>query len=139
MFGTLEISTSALVAQRTHLDTIAGNIAGMYTTRDAEGRPVPYRRRVALMAPGNPAVGPKAPGVHVAGVVEDPSPFRLIHDPGHPDAMQDGPQAGYVRMPNVDYSTEMVNALEATRAYEANITVMEATKTMLAAAMRLIA
>ncbi|MCP4590414.1 MAG: flagellar basal body rod protein FlgC [bacterium] len=139
MFGALEISTSALVAQRVNLDTIAGNVAGMHTTRDAEGNPVPFRRRVALMASGNPAAGPSAPGVHVTAVVPDPSPFRLVHDPGHPDAMKTGPDAGYVRMPNVDYSTEMVNAMEAARVYEANVTVIETSKRLSAATLRLLA
>jgi len=138
MFGALDISTSALVAQRTNLNTIAGNIAGSQTTRDAKGNPNPYRRRVALMAPGNPASGPNAPGVHVAAVVNDPSPFKLVHKPSHPDAIKSGPDAGYVRMPNVDYSVELINAMEATRIYEANVTVIEATKGLASSALRLL-
>ena len=93
MFGSLDISTSALVAQRVNLDTIAGNVAGMHPPRDANGNPTRYRRRVALVAPGNPAAGPGAPGVHVAAVVDDPSPFPLVHDPGHPDAIKTGPDS----------------------------------------------
>ena len=139
MFGSLDISTSALVAQRTNLNTIAGNIAGAHTTRDAEGRPSPYRRRVALMAPGNPAAGSDAPGVHVASIVNDPSPFKMVHNPGHPDAIKNGPDAGYVRMPNVDYSVELINAMEATRVYEANVTVIEATKALASSSLRLLA
>jgi flagellar basal-body rod protein FlgC len=77
--------------------------------------------------------------VRVAKVVEDPSPFRLEHDPSHPDALRAGPNQGYVRMPNVDFSTEMVNAMFASRIYEANVTVMEVTKTMAAATLRLLA
>jgi flagellar basal-body rod protein FlgC len=139
MLSTLDISTSALVAQRTNLDTIAGNIANMHSTRTADGVPVPYQRRVALFAAGDPSRGPGAPGVHVSKVVHDPSPPRLVHDPDHPDAMQEGPNAGYVQMPNVDYSTELINAMVASRMYEANITVMEITKTMAAASLRLLA
>jgi flagellar basal-body rod protein FlgC len=139
MFGSLDISTSALVAQRTHLDTIAGNLAGMYTTRDAAGNPNPYRRRVAVMAPGDAPGGGSGPGVHVGAIVEDPSPFRMVHDPGHPDALRGGPQSGYVRMPNVDYSTEMVNAMYAARVYEANVSAIEITKSMAAASLRLLA
>lgn len=139
MFGSLDISTSALVAQRINLNTIAGNIAGMHATRDANGNANPYRRRVALMAPGNPAAGSGAPGVHVAEVAEDPSPFRLVHNPGHPDAIKTGPDAGYVRMPNVDYSVEMVNAMEAARVYEANVTVIETTKALASSSLRLLA
>jgi flagellar basal-body rod protein FlgC len=139
MFGTLDISTSALVAQRTRLDVIAGNIANMQATRDANGDPNPYRRRVALLAAGNPAAGPDAPGVHVQSVVQDPSPFNKVYDPGHPDALTSGPDQGYVMYPNVDHATEMINALQAARAYEANVTVMDITKSMAAASLRLLA
>lgn len=137
MFGALDISASALTAQRTNLDVIAGNLANMYTTRGLDGEP--FRRRVALFAEGNPAAGKKAAGVHIRSVVRDPTPFRLEYNPSHPDAIQSGSGEGYVRMPNVDMSTEMVNAMVAVRAYEANVTVMEITKTMAAASLRLLA
>ena len=144
MFTAIDISTSALVAQRTNLDVIAGNIANSYTTRGADG--TAYRRRVAIFAEGNPAgrthglqsVG-LAPGVHIRSIERDPSPFRKEHNPSHPDAIQSGPDRGYVLMPNVDPSTEMVNAMMAVRAYEANVTVMEISKSMAAAALRLLA
>jgi flagellar basal-body rod protein FlgC len=139
MFGSLDISTSALVAQRTRLNVIAGNIANMHATRDANGDPNPYQRRVALLATGNPAGGPDEPGVHVQSIVKDPSPFNKVHDPGHPDALSSGPDQGYVMYPNVDHATEMINALQAARAYEANVTVMEITKSMAAASLRLLA
>jgi len=139
MFGALDVSTSALVAQRWQLDTISGNIANIHATRDADGQPNPYRRRVALFASGDPSQGRGAPGVHVARIVEDPTPFHLEFDPWHPDAMTSGPQKGYVRLPNVDLSTEMVNAMFAVRAYEANVTVMEITKSMAASDLRLLA
>lgn len=71
--------------------------------------------------------------------MKDLSPPRKVYDPGHPDAVQSGPDQGYVLYPNVDYSTEMINALMASRAYEANITVTDVTKTMVAAALRLMA
>ncbi len=139
MFGSLDISTSALTAQRIQLDTVAGNIANMYATRDADGNPNPYRRRVAMFATGNPAAGRGAPGVHVTEIVEDPTPFHMKFDPTHPDAIQSGPRQGYVRMPNVDLSTEMINAMFAARVYEANVTVMEVTKSMAASSLRLLA
>ena len=139
MFGALEISTSALVAQRTRMDSIAGNIANAFTMVDAQGRPNPYKRRMVLFAEGNPAAGPNAPGVHVSEIREDPTPGRLEWAPGHPHAIQDGRWKGYVRMPNVELSTEMVNAIEASRAYEANVTVMDATKSMISGALRLLA
>jgi flagellar basal-body rod protein FlgC len=91
---------------------------------------------VPLFAAGDGAGGP---GVRVAKIVESPAPFRLVLDPDHPDAMTSGPQAGYVRMPNVDYSTEMINALMASRVYEANVTVMDVSKTMASASLRLLA
>ncbi len=139
MFSTMDISTSALVAQRTNLDTIADNIANMYTTRDADGRSNPYRRRVPLFAEGNPAVGKNAPGVHISTITESNDAFRKVYDPSHPDAITSGKLKGYVLMPNVDYSTEMVNAMMASRIYEANVTVMEVTKSMAAGSLRLLA
>jgi len=139
MYGVLDICTSALVAQRTNLDVIAGNIAMKDVTRDDSGRSAPYRRRVALLAPGDPSRPGGGPGVHVATIAEDPAPLPLRYDPGHPDAIPSGKDQGYVRVSNVDYHTEMVNALAAARAYEANITVMEMAKSMAASTLRLIA
>ncbi|MBI4717335.1 MAG: flagellar basal body rod protein FlgC [Planctomycetes bacterium] len=138
MYGVLDISTSALVAQRANLDVIAGNIAMKDVTRDEDGNSVPYRRRVALMAAGDGGEGGR-PGVHVTAVVEDPSAFGLRWDPDHVDAVKEGPEQGYVRISNVDYHTEMVNAMAAARAYEANVTVMEAAKSMVTSTLQLIA
>jgi len=139
MFGSLDTSASALTAQRIQMDTIAGNVANLHATRDADGNSNPYRRRVALFSTGNPNAGRNAPGVHVRAIVEDPAPFRQEFNPSHPDAIQSGPRQGYVRMPNVDLSTEMINALFAARVYEANVTVMEVTKSMAASSLRLLA
>jgi len=139
MYGALDISASALSAYRTQLDVIAGNVAMKDVTRDEQGGAVPYRRRVALFAPGDPPRGRHAAGVHVAGIQEDPAPFGLRWDPQHADAITDGESKGYVRISNVDYHTEMVNAMTAARAYEANVTVMETTKRMAASALRLLA
>lgn len=139
MFGALEISTSALVAQRIRMDTIAGNLANAFTTVDKYGNASPYRRRVALFEPTNPAGTASKAGVHVARIVEDPSGPRMVYDPGHPLAIKGGELDGYVLYPNVDVGTEMVNAIEAMRAYEANITVMEVTKSMISASLRLLA
>lgn len=139
MFGSLDVSTSALVAHRTNLDVIAGNIAMKDVTRDEFGNANPYRRRVALFAPGASSGDRDVAGVHVAAIVEDPSPFGLRWDPDHVDAVKEGEQQGYVRVSNVDYHTEMVNAMVAARAYEANITVIEAAKSMAATTLRLIA
>jgi len=138
MYGSFDVSTSALIVQRTNLDVIAGNIAMKEVTRDETGRPNPYRRRVALIAPGNPSKGRGAPGVHVAGVVQDPSPLPLRWDPSHVDAIREGEHQGYVRVSNVDYHTEMLNAMIAQRAYEANVTVIETSKAMARSTMRLL-
>src|SRR3954463_3323961 len=137
MFETLDISASGLQAQRTRMDTIAANIANLNTTRNAAGQPVPYRRRFAVFASGYGARGADAakPGVHVGQIKQDESPFQKRFQPGHPDAGPDG----MVLYPNIDLSTEYVNALEASRAYEANITTMEVTKNMMNASLRLLA
>ena len=135
MFGSLDVSTSALVAQRIRLDTIAGNIAGAQTTRRDDGRPGPYLRRIAVFESGD---GRGGPGVHVGGIAEDPA-VEKIYQPEHPDAIQSGPLKGYVNYPKIDLPTEMVNAMLASRAYEANITAMDATKNMIAASLRILA
>jgi len=133
MFGALDISTSGLVAQRTQIDTIAGNIANIQSTRRADGKPGPYLRRVALFAPGD---GRGGPGVHVEKVVEDTmGKPRMVRDPNHPDADANG----IVAYPNVEAATEMVNAMVAVRAYEANLTAVEATKSMIASTLRILA
>ncbi len=137
MFTALDISTSGLVAQRTNLDVIAGNLTNAFTTGGADG--TAFRRRIALFAEGNPAAGKHAPGVHVSSVVRDASAFRKEYNPSHPHAVATGKDAGYVFMPNVDPSEEMVNAMMAARAYEANVSVMEVSKSMAAASLRLLA
>ncbi|SFU75064.1 flagellar basal body rod protein FlgC [Alicyclobacillus macrosporangiidus] len=133
----LGISASGLTAQRLRMDVIASNIANAQTTRTPEGGP--YRRRVVELEPvnaptfaevltgvssgaGETGVGA---GVRVAGVVTDPSPFPVVYDPSNPDAVN-----GYVQMPNVDISTEMVDMVAAARAYEANVTAFNAGKQM---------
>jgi flagellar basal-body rod protein FlgC len=139
MYGALDISTSALSAYRTQLDVIAGNLAMKDAVRYEDGEAVPFRRRVALFAPGDPTAGRDGAGVHVAKIVEDSTPFGLRWDPDHVHAIKEGKDKGYVRVSNVDYHTEMVNAITAARAYEANVTVMEMTKSMASSTLRLLA
>jgi len=134
MFDILDMGASGLAAQRTRLDTIAGNIANINTTHDASGNVNPYRRRFVLLAPGQ-AGDPSKPGVHVQAVKEDSSPLTRKFEPGNPDADKDG----YVKYPNVDLSIEFVNALDASRAYEANVTMMETAKSMISSSLRLLA
>lgn len=136
MIGALDISRSALVAQRVRLDTIAGNIANAYATVREDGTPEPYRRRIVSFVAGDSEGGP---GVHVDEVAEDPSEYRLVHDPGHPHRIREGPLRDYVRYPNVNVSMEYVDAIEAARAYEANIAMLNITKDMLRQALRLFA
>lgn len=133
MFDALDISASALVAQRAQMDTIAQNVANIDTLRDEHGNPNPYRRRFVVLA-ANEGPDSSAPGVHVRTIEMDPSAFRKVYDPGHPD--QDS--EGNVHYPNVDLAIEQINMIGASRAYEANITMMEATKAMINASLRLL-
>lgn len=134
MFDVLDIGASGLQAQRTRLDTIAANIANVNTTRDAAGRPNPYRRRFVVLEPTR--IGDaEAPGVRVKEIKLDPSPFTKRHEPWNPDA----DAQGYVSYPNIDTAIEYVNALEASRAYEANVTLLETSKAMINSTLRLIA
>jgi flagellar basal-body rod protein FlgC len=132
MIEAIEISSSAIKAQRTRLDIIAGNIANAEATRQEDGRLVPYRRRFAQFIAGD---GQGGAGVHVARVLEDPTPFRQRFDPGHPDAGPDG----YLRLPNVNITMEYVDAMEASRAYEANLAMMNVSKAMLRETIQLFA
>ncbi len=134
MFDTLDIGASGLAAQRIRMDTIAQNILNVNTTRNEKGEPIPYRRRFVVFSPTQKP-GSKAPGVHVREIKMDTTAFKQRYEPEHPDAGPDG----YVKYPNVDLSIEYINALEASRAYEANITMMETTKAMLNASLRLLA
>lgn len=136
MIDTLDITGSALTAQRARLDTIAGNIANAEVTRQADGTVFPYQPRFTVFLPGD---GQGGPGVH-AEVLQSATPTaRLEWAPHHPDAIRDGPQAGYVQLPNVNVTMEYVNALEASRAYEANVAMMNVTRGMLQQAIRLFA
>jgi flagellar basal-body rod protein FlgC len=121
-----------LLAQRIRMDTIAGNLANINTTRNENGEKIPYRRRIAMFQ----ATAPDGrPGVQVRSIIQDPSPFLKRYKPGDPDADKDG----FVSYPNVDLSIETVNMMEASRAYEANITMMETNKQMITSSLRLIA
>jgi flagellar basal-body rod protein FlgC len=136
MFSSLDVSTSGLVAQRARLNAISSNIANMSTTRNEKGEPEPYQPRYVtfqtdtkLTTPGGGA------GVKIGSVEHSQEPPLMKYEPGHPDA---DPQ-GYVRYPAVNMTSEFVDALEATRAYEANIGVIEVTKNMAQESLRIIA
>lgn len=141
MFGSLDISTSGMIAQRERMASIAANIANRNTVLDADGNVNPYRRRMVHFAPGDPSASTaegRSMGVHVAKIEIDQSDFNYEWDPTNPYAFKDGSRAGYVPSPNVNSVVEQINAMEASRAYEANVVAAEATKTMLAQALRIL-
>jgi len=138
--GTLDISASALRAERLRLDVIASNLANANTTRTPEGGPYARRNVVLVSQPMEDSFGATIEslaeegarqGVAVADVIDDKTPPRLVFDPGHPDANPEG----YVAYPNVNPITEMVDLMAATRAYEANVQAVNATKKMGEAAL----
>lgn len=122
MLAAYDISTSALVAQRTRLNAISSNLANLSTTRNEAGEKVPYQPRYVVFQADHEIGGATgAPGVKVSSIEMENVPPRLKYQPGHPDANEQG----YVAYPAVDVTREFVDALEATRAYEANIGAME--------------
>lgn len=117
----MEISASALTAERIRMNLISSNLANANSTRTAEGGP--YRRKDAVFAATMDEANAKmGGGVKVLDVVEDQSAPRLQYEPSHPDA----DAKGYVAYPNVNVVEEMADMITATRAYEANITAMKA-------------
>jgi flagellar basal-body rod protein FlgC len=136
MFRTIDISTSGLVAQRHRLDTIAGNIANINTTRNARGQAEPYQRRFIefMKAQESRDADQQGMGVKFNVRIDRNSPPRKLYQPGHPDA----DATGMVSYPNIDLTTEFVNALEASRAYEANIAAVEIAKSMLLQSLRIL-
>ncbi|PLT31648.1 flagellar basal body rod protein FlgC [Peribacillus deserti] len=149
MFQSMNTTTSALTAQRLRMDVISSNMANVDSTRgtyNAEtGKWDPYKRKAVVLQANegsfsnylNSAVSNRSAaeqGVRITKIVEDEiTPNKLIYDPEHPDADQDG----YVQMPNVDPLREMVDLMSATRSYEANVTVFNASKGMLMKALEI--
>jgi len=145
MYSALGISATGMTAERLRMDVIADNLANADSTT---GVGQAYRRKAVTMAPaagaamdfrlpaGAPGAGAVggAAGVQVTGIVEDGSDLRRVFEPGHPLADADG----YVTKPNVNAVTEMVDMVAATRAFEANVTAFEATKSMARDALRII-
>ena len=135
IFDNLRISGSALTAQRLRMDVISNNIANAETTRGAGGEP--YKRKevvfAPIQAPARAALQGRAgvvssgeQGVLVSAIVPDNAAPRMVFDPGHPDADVDG----YVAYPDIDIITEMTDMISASRAYEANVTAINASKSM---------
>ena len=134
MYGSLDIATSGLVAQRMRLTVISNNLANRETLLDAKGNYAPYRRQEVLLAPGDPSSG-REMGVHIAGIEKDDGELLARYLPDSPFA----DAQGYVGYPNVDPVIEQMNGMEALRAYEANIAVVEATKSMISVALQVLA
>ena len=125
MFSALDISTSALVAQRTRLNTISANVANIGSVQDEQGRAKPYQPKfVVFEADEAVTTGDGAVGVKVGEVRTDDAEPLMKYEPTHPLADADG----YVAYPNVNLTAQFVDALEASRAYEANIGVLEMSK-----------
>lgn len=157
LFGAIDISASGLTAQRLRMDLTANNIANINTTRTGEltpaGNQIPYSRQMAVFVPrpsesqfskvlgetlSSQNVGN---GVQVASIVNDETePFRLEYNPDSPDAArvaEAGLPVGYVRRPNVNIVTEMVDMISASRAYEANVTALNVSKSMASRALEI--
>lgn len=134
LFNSINISSTGMTAERTRMDVISENIANANTTRTSSGNP--YRRKVVVFSENKNKFSDvlqntlnsqnKSSGVKITGIKEDEAPFKNIYEPGHPDANDEG----YVEMPNVDVTKEMVDMISATRAYEANITALNSSKSM---------
>lgn len=124
----IDVSASALTAQKTRLDVVAQNIANAQTTRTASGGP--YQRQVVSfeteLIRNQGATGAGLQSVRVAQVTTDRSPGQQIYNPQHPDATPEG----LVTMPNVNLSTEMVDLITASRTYEANLSVVKSARQM---------
>jgi flagellar basal-body rod protein FlgC len=138
MFDSLHASASGLTAQRLRMDVISNNIANANSTG---GKPNgAYRRQMVVFESreqfqrdleGKTKMTPL--GVRATKILKDESPFRLVHDPSHPDANEDG----YVAFPNVNVVQEMTDMISATRSYEANVTVINSIKGMAAKALEI--
>lgn len=164
-FDIFDISASGLYSQRLKMDTVASNIANLNTTRNEKGEPIPYVKKnvvfqttykEALAKPDIPAGsyrpsmsstgnnmllkggvtydnGKPVSGVTIEQIAESKDPYKMVYEPGHPDADANG----FVKMPNINAVTEMMDMMTAARAYESNVTSIESAKTMIRAAMKI--
>jgi flagellar basal-body rod protein FlgC len=144
MFSTLEISGSALTAERQRAEIVAANMANAETTHTETGGP--YRRKEVVFASAgvqpfrlalagfHPMLNAGQPAVRVERVVDDPTPSLMRYDPGHPDADKDG----YVAYPNINPVQEMVDLMGAVRSYQLNASAITATKQMIQQSIELL-
>ncbi|RLM27204.1 flagellar basal body rod protein FlgC [Brenneria alni] len=124
LLNIFEISGSALTAQSQRMNVSASNLANADSVTGPDG--TPYRAKQVVFKVAAPA-GQDIGGVRVDSIVDDPSPDKLVYQPGNPLA----DERGYVRMPNVDVTAEMVNSISASRSYQANVEVLNTTKTLM--------
>ena len=134
LFSSMRVSSSGIDAQTKRMNTISSNIANAETTRTAQGGP--YRRKDPIIAAQTDResfgeilrneMDEHVMGVQVVEIAEDNRPPRLVYDPYHPDANKDG----YVAMPNINPVEELANMISTERAFEANITALNAAKSM---------
>ena len=148
LFTSINIAATGMAAERLRSDVISNNIANASTTRTQEGgafkkssvilRPV-SDQSAQWRSPFTPGALDNGPGkgVKVLEIKKDTSQGRLVYDPDHPDAIKSGPNAGYVEYPNVNIVNEMVDLISASRAYEANATVVDGAKDMFKAALEI--
>jgi len=148
LFTTINTAASGLTAERLRLDVISDNIANANTTRTADGGP--FRRSRVVFRPRVDQPYWRSPflpeslenkigsGVRVSAIEKDmDSELVLKWDPTHPDAIKTGPKTGYVELPNVNVVSEMVDMISASRAYEANVAVMDGSKSMFRRALEI--
>lgn len=135
MFSAFDISTSGLVAQRIRMNALSSNIANVSTTHNERGERVPYQAKYVIFETDDSIGTNGAAGVRVSSVVTDQSEPRLKHEPNHPDADENG----YVAYPNINMMFQFTNALEAARAYEANLGALEITKNLEQQTLRILA
>lgn len=148
LYSSINIASSGLSAQRMRLDVVADNIANATTTRTTEGGP--FRRSRVIFRPRVSQPYWRSPflpdfldnglgkGVRVSKIEKDyDAKPKLVYDPTHPDAIKTGPRAGYVEYPNVNIVNEMVDMISASRSYEANIAVINGSKSMFLKALEI--
>ena len=147
IFSNFDIAASGLSAQRLRLDVISDNIANANTTRTPEGGP--FRRSRVIFRPKVSQPYWKSPflpayldngvgkGVKVSKIEKDMEKPRLVYDPTHPDAIQTGDRKGYVEFPNTNIVNEMVDMISATRSYEANIAIVNGSKSIFLKALEI--
>ena len=148
IYNAINTAASGLTVQRLRQDVIADNIANVNTTRTTEGGP--FRRSRVIVRPRVEAPYYRSPflpkaldngignGVRVVRIEKDVvAEPRLVYDPTHPDAIQSGPQRGYVEMPNVNIVEEMVDLISASRSYEANVAVINSARDLFQRALQI--